>query len=633
MPRQSGLLCRKGRYYLNIRVPTELRPLYGKKEFFRKALNTSDYHTAASEVRFEVGRVEAEFAAKRREKNAHCAKTPPPVLSELSDREAHEIVLGFFIGLEKETAEWCEDTRDYSEEKREHLLENLRVDECVYAGTSKHYEPRDGSTDLANFLKRKGIECPTDSAAFRKLRPLFRRARVESVARAIDRVEGRTVRAHEPYFRDVFADTVAPTARQFVTLGAMLTRFEQWLADAGRRKGTHRTYEIPLRILRQFIGENTSLEAVAKERIEELFKLLRRVPANATQRYRGMTLREAIEAADTRGDAHRLAAKTLKNYFNNIVAIFNFAVEKRLIAENPAKDKYLREIFERGKTTKRKEQFTTEQLTRLFRAPLYTGCRDDEHGYATPGENKPRRGRFWLPLIALFHGFRCNEVAQLYTEDVCEAEGISFFEIREERANGSECDKRLKTKQSKRRVPVHAEIIRMGFLDFVAERRCDDKHPRLFPELPQSATGYFSNPFSKWFARFLTASLGDTCKATFHSFRHAFRDALRNGDVSIEYAEALGGWGLMARSAERDYGQGPSLSRLREEIEKVKYPDLDLSHLHSVQAENRLPLLLGVPVLTRTLIHTGTQRTGFLPASQRVKAETTRFTLSATSPR
>jgi hypothetical protein len=66
MPRQSGLLRRHGRYYFNIRIPSELRPLYGRKEFVRKALNTSDYYKAASEARFEAARVQAEFEAKRR---------------------------------------------------------------------------------------------------------------------------------------------------------------------------------------------------------------------------------------------------------------------------------------------------------------------------------------------------------------------------------------------------------------------------------------------------------------------------------------------------------------------------------------------------------------------------------------
>ena len=69
-----------------------------------------------------------------------------------------------------------------------------------------------------------------------------------------------------------------------------------------------------------------------------------------------------------------------------------------------------------------KAQFTVDELNRLFRTPLYTGCKNDEAGYATVGANKPRRGRFWVPLLSLFHGLRLNEAAQLYTEDVKQLE-------------------------------------------------------------------------------------------------------------------------------------------------------------------------------------------------------------------
>ena len=206
MPRQSGLLRRKGRYYFNIRVPTELRPLYGKREFLRKALKTSEYYEAASEARFEAARAQAEFESKRRTiKTAPITTAPPSIVAQLSEREAHDIVLRFFIGLKKEASDWCEDNRYCSEEERESLLETLRIDECDYSGTSKHYEPNDASTDVATFLKREGIECREDSPAFRKLCSLFRMARVENLGRTIERIQGRTVRAKDPLFDNAFA--------------------------------------------------------------------------------------------------------------------------------------------------------------------------------------------------------------------------------------------------------------------------------------------------------------------------------------------------------------------------------------------------------------------------------------------
>src|SRR5262249_36292602 len=142
-----------------------------------------------------------------------------------------------------------------------------------------------------------------------------------------------------------------------------------------------------------------------------------------------------------------------------------------------------------------KTLFTIEELNQLFHATLYAGCKDDESGYSIPGPNKPRRGRFWVLLLSLFQGLRLNEAAQLYVEDVKQRGGIDYLAMREERDDGSKCDKRLKTKQSRRDVPIHPELVRIGFLDFVAARRKDRNSPRLFPELSPGSTGYFSNAF------------------------------------------------------------------------------------------------------------------------------------------
>jgi site-specific recombinase XerC len=76
--------------------------------------------------------------------------------------------------------------------------------------------------------------------------------------------------------------------------------------------------------------------------------VLRELPKNAVQRYPDSTVQQAIVEAKRRGDVERLAAKTLANYFNNIVTIFNFAVEKQLISHNPAKGRWLRQSFDVG---------------------------------------------------------------------------------------------------------------------------------------------------------------------------------------------------------------------------------------------------------------------------------------------
>jgi hypothetical protein len=220
-------------------------------------------------------------------------------------------------------------------------------------------------------------------------------------------VTRKPVQPHEIIFRDLSSNSESKTVRQLATLRQMLDRFKKALISAKRSEGTLRTYEVPARILCDVLGENRSLDSISREDMEELFALLRRVPANAKtkRKYKNLNIQQAIDAADKCGDSHRLRSKTLANYFNNIVAIFNFAVAKQLIKENPASDRWLRASFTEDGEDSPKALFDVEEMNRLFRAPLYTGCRDDGRNYAKPGPNKPRGGRFGVPLLTLFHGF------------------------------------------------------------------------------------------------------------------------------------------------------------------------------------------------------------------------------------
>ena len=80
--------------------------------------------------------------------------------------------------------------------------------------------------------------------------------------------------------------------------------------------------------------------------------------------------------------------------------------------------------------------------------------------------------------------------------------------------------------------------------------------------------------FNPWLARIGAK----TNKTSFHSFRHTWRDALREADVSEERVRALGGWA--ERETHGHYGGGLRISTLAKEIGRIKYPGLDLSHLY-----------------------------------------------------
>ncbi|NVJ92869.1 MAG: hypothetical protein HWE34_14500, partial [Methylocystaceae bacterium] len=65
----------------------------------------------------------------------------------------------------------------------------------------------------------------------------------------------------------------------------------------------------------------------------------------------------------------------------------------------------------------------------------------------------------------------------------------------------------------------------------------------------------------------------DGDRTSFHSFRHNFRDALREADVRHEIAMLLGGWADSSRgkSAQMFYGNGFAMKTILAELGKIKY--------------------------------------------------------------
>ena len=213
-------------------------------------------------------------------------------------------------------------------------------------------------------------------------------------------------------------------------------------------------------------------------------------------------------------------------------------------------------------------------------APLYTGCRDDGLGYATPGPERPRNARFWIPLLSMFGGLRLNEACQLDVADIRRIDDVDCFVITE-RSEDDQTDKRLKTSSSERVVPIHAMLIDLSFMEFVRQRKRAGE-TKLFGEVPMGATGYRSSTFSAWFRRFVAKAGADSPKTCFHSFRHGFRDALREARIDRDIALALGGWTTAsgAASVSDAYGSGYRIATLKEAIDRVRYTGLDLSHLY-----------------------------------------------------
>jgi integrase len=93
----------------------------------------------------------------------------------------------------------------------------------------------------------------------------------------------------------------------------------------------------------------------------------------------------------------------------------------------------------------------------------------------------------------------------------------------------------VKSEAGHRTIPIHSELIRLGFLDYVKSL----EGPKLWPNLPQR-DGKPGGYFSQWFGT-LRKSLGIPDSIVFHSFRHTARSTLSSAGVPETVIDRLMG--------------------------------------------------------------------------------------------
>jgi integrase len=335
---------------------------------------------------------------------------------------------------------------------------------------------------------------------------------------------------------------------------------------------TRIAYRTTRKWVMEFFGEDIGINEITREQARGFVQMLTQVPRHADRKFPSLTIVQAVEAAKQRPDAGVISIANVNAYLNKFSGVLNWAVEEGYLDKSPAKGLRLPDPV---KKRDKRRPFSIEQLRRIFHSPLYTGCVDDVYGYAKVGDARPRRARFWIPLIALFSGMRMNEICQLKAADIRTLDGVQCFVVIEDG------DKRVKTAASERAIPIHQELIRIGFLAFVDEQRAARQND-LFHELSPGPYGYRSTNFSKWFSRFLVNISASEPLTCFHSFRHCFRDALRESRADREVSLALGGWtgGGGNPGIDGIYGSGFRPGILQDAIDQIEYARLPLAHLH-----------------------------------------------------
>jgi integrase len=231
-----------------------------------------------------------------------------------------------------------------------------------------------------------------------------------------------------------------------------------------------------------------------------------------------------------------------------------------------------------------RDAFTIDELNKLLASSVFT-----EMDRPAPGRGE---AAFWLPLLALYSGARRADLASLQVKNVDDVEGVPCFTFEEDKIIG----KRLKTPTAIRTVPVHPQLIELGWLHYVDDvRHRDGVDAWLFAPISPQAVGALK-AWTKWFGRYLR-SIGITDRRkVFHSFRHSFKDALRAAEVSEDLNDALLGqknssvgrtYGAKQKSGAKDILRRFGMERLKSAVYAVEYEGLRLSQVNSAPKRRR----------------------------------------------
>lgn len=401
-------------------------------------------------------------------------------------------------------------------------------------------------------LDRKGVAYPRLGIAV-----------LRAYVRALQAIEKRN--AGEP------VPTPQLTSAAATESGTLKEAFEGWKKERERPEGTVHEYGRAVDMFVQLHGPLPLLD-IKRSHARKFREALQLVPKSR----KGALLKASLPELSDYGRAHpsvpKVSPGTVNKQLGAVQAIAGWGRHNGLVPEDaPWSDPF--EEMRLDEEQSHRGPFDARDLQIIFNAPLFT-----EH--KLPAGAKGAAG-IWLPLLALFAGARQAELAGLRVSDIREDDTthapLMWF------TRDTKVGRRLKTKSSERVVPVHHQLVEIGFLKFVAERRKEGQQAWLFPTVAPDQKGALS-AWAKWWGRHLRTHVGvkDTDKV-FHSFRHGFQDALRQATPDEELRDALAGRSS-GKSVSRRYGAKAMLERwgvtaLTAAIDKINYPGLDLSRV------------------------------------------------------
>jgi integrase len=302
-----------------------------------------------------------------------------------------------------------------------------------------------------------------------------------------------------------------------------------------------------LALLLEHFGPDRALAAITRHDAAELKKLVQALPANRNTRpeTRDLTLQQAITVPGLK----KISAKTVNSYIDTFRRFWDWA-ERHGHAPN--------KLFDGMKVKKAKHgDEGRKAYTPAQTAKMHTALTGNAPGLVRKDDFK------WGALLGLYTGARLREIAQLDMGDIRQEGDIWYIDI-----NADAPNKSLKTHAAKRRVPLHSELIRLGFLDWVATK---PEGQRLFLSFSFNAKEGYGRNLGRWFNTVFLPGLGlKESGLVFHSLRHTMVTRLAQAGVPEQLYQEIVGHERQGVAQQVYFKEGHTLAQKQEGIERFR---------------------------------------------------------------
>lgn len=585
----------RGRWLVRMTVPSELRGIVGARELVDKDL-PADPKARERAAHASINRF---FVKLDRAREVYEAQQADPSLALQAAAKAH-YARTLAVDIEKRSTM---PTPEAVEAERQRALDTLLQEQrdktqseasIFNATTNFELMATAREDDIRNRTKRlaalragfasgdlrwvqpvvdaqvhaAGLDIQHGSAAWRQMADAFARAEIEALERTIERDRGDfSGKPSDPLLtapdtQSAVAVTAGSQGRG-ATLNDALAGFHRE-RNAGSGSLAARTIEEhrnAVRMFNEFCGGEVLLSVITKKKVIDYKQALLQTPNRYTMRFPGLTLPEAIKANQKLPEPHAtLAPKTINmKWLSHLSSVLQWASNNGHIESNPAQGVRV-DTGAKSQQAASYLPFTREDLQKIFGHPIFANP-------SNYGTNQ------WALLVMLYTGVRnSSEMARMSLKNIYEEQGVPVFYL----ADAS------KNQRSKRLVPIHEDLVRLGFLKYVADLR-EAGATQLFPDWAKR-----TDRVNDWFNNTFLVSIGIKSKQkVFYSFRHTLATELARTGVPRELSKMISGHAPQEIASV--YIQASPVTLMAEQLNRVKF-DLPILAHFSARTEHSDPL-------------------------------------------